>query len=609
MADLRGLVVLVVVADSCRTEEVFVYHGGNSVRGFRVMRWSLRVLGAFLLLARGVSAAPELEVERVLWGFNGKPLAEAFNPLTIEVRNTSEEPYDGFMRLWHRVGRGRLGVPEVHVISLAPGGVRTVQFTPYFTALSQWRVAWEGGHLDLEDVRPGKGPVTVALIDDRRPIPGGTAPMPTFPERYFPTNPSTTEGLEAVVLGSEPRWGEARAKSFLQWLQRGGEVHLFRKKDGSPLRFAGVLGPLSDAAVKTTGYGQIHRYEERLADLSREEAKALEAVKTKVSRAGDLSQERKEVFEAFGLATVPDVPWSLIYFAAFAYILVICPGHYFFARNRRRDYRLTILSLLIGVGFFCWLFERVGRRGYEESGTWLSAAIARPLGDGTHDVLQWSHAFVTKGDSYQFRYPSRHQLFSVDSREPVPGLVQAGAGGFLQIELPLYSSRNLISRAMMQGPEIQVEVLQWAPEANAVEVKIAGEVVVGQAWCRKDKQIIELRESRSGSWVYQDEVTDSFEDSDDFSPFSDPFPFGFSEGSNGERRLERIDTVLPEWLVRWHLKSGRQVGRAVGHAELLLCARAPDAFSPESPAFEASAGHVLYVIPLSNAILTSDEAS
>ena len=62
----------------------------------------------------------ELHVERVRWGFDGNPMCEAFNLLTIEVRNDGELPYAGSISLEHFFGMGRIGAPVVQSCSIAP---------------------------------------------------------------------------------------------------------------------------------------------------------------------------------------------------------------------------------------------------------------------------------------------------------------------------------------------------------------------------------------------------------------------------------------------------------------------------------------------------------
>ncbi|MFT4636923.1 MAG: hypothetical protein ACI8T1_000231 [Verrucomicrobiales bacterium] len=180
------------------------------------MRGVILVLAVFLF-PLGALAEPELVVERALWAFTGKPIPGAFNILTVEVRNVSDEPYQGSIPL----AKASVGVPEMQQIGIAPGGKRSVQFTPYVDenggGVYSWRLSWDKGLSDLSDFNQdisGGFPETVALIEDTDTFAKGGEHFPTFPDRYFPTNVSVTDGLAAVVLSYVPKWEEARAKAF-----------------------------------------------------------------------------------------------------------------------------------------------------------------------------------------------------------------------------------------------------------------------------------------------------------------------------------------------------------------------------------------------------------
>ena len=115
------------------------------------MRW-LPLAWIFITypLAAWGKNAP-LQIDRVLWGFDGKPVVEAFNPLTLEVSNLSSEPYQGSIQLERRLGNSLSGIPEIQSISLAPGGKRVIQFTPYIEQHQyvDWRISWRGGSHNL----------------------------------------------------------------------------------------------------------------------------------------------------------------------------------------------------------------------------------------------------------------------------------------------------------------------------------------------------------------------------------------------------------------------------------------------------------------------------
>ena len=566
------------------------------------MRWILLICAVFLVPI-GVSAAPNLTVERALWGFSGKAIPEAFNILTIEVRNASAEPYQGVIQLVKTLGSRSVGIPEIHPIGLAPGGARTVQFTPYIDAqvdVYEWRVDWKNGSMELGDlgIRLNRGsPETVALIEDTNTFGKGGEHFPSFPDRYFPTNVSVTNGLASVVLAHVPRWEEARANAFWQWLQRGGTLHLFLGQDGQGLEFSGKLSALNDTTVSTVGYGRVRRHAQRLNALTRSQSKALLTPRRNTDYR---DQGRESVWRAFGSATLPDIPWGWIYAGAFAYLILIGPGHYFFGRNSRRDYRVTILALIAIVGVFSWVFTKIGRRGYGESDRWLSAAIARPLGDGTFDVQQWSHAFVTKSESYQFRHASAHQLFEVQHQmDTVPGFRQGGAQGYLSLDLPLFTSRNMISQAVGIGPDIQVKIARWSSQyPMRLEAEILGDAAIEKAWLRLDNQYFNLEKTGSSKWEV-DRKDNAWEERTYLAP----------SRYRGNSVWMHLHQDIPNWLLSFHRHAHDQIGPVSEHAELILYAKSPDTFLPTSPNFEDHFGRVIYVIPLANELAAHVEST
>ncbi|MFT4636924.1 MAG: hypothetical protein ACI8T1_000232 [Verrucomicrobiales bacterium] len=278
-------------------------------------------------------------------------------------------------------------------------------------------------------------------------------------------------------------------------------MHLFQGQDGQSLVFSGILSPLNDSNVATVGCGRIERHPQHLSTLTEDQSQALMTARPS---ANPRSQGPQLLWNAFGSTTLPEIPWRWIYVGAFAYLVIIGPGHYFFGRSSRRDYRVTILVLLVLVGVFSWVFTKIGRRGYDEADRWMSAAIARPLGDGNFDVRQWSHAFVTKSDSYEFRFEGSNQLFEVQHHmDRVPGFIRGGVEGYLSLDLPLYSSRNLITRAVVKGPDIQVDVTRWSSDRPR-RLEISGDAEIRKAWYYYDNQYYKMEKASSGDWeIYQ----------------------------------------------------------------------------------------------------------
>ena len=130
---------------------------------------------------------------------------------------------------------------------------------------------------------------------------------------------------------------------------------------------------------------------------------------------------------------------------------MVGPVHYRY--GRKIDYRVSIAAFLGTVALFGWLFSVIGRRGYGESQTVHSLAIAHSLGGARHDVTQWISAFATRGDLYTLTHEAPANLYAAPSMEAINGRILNGKDGRFLADIPLYSSRQFVHRAAMTGDE------------------------------------------------------------------------------------------------------------------------------------------------------------
>ncbi len=532
------------------------------------------------------SAGAALEVESVRWGFDGRPYPESFNPLTIEFSNPGNEPFMGAVQLTKRIGLGgKAGATEIQPCSIAPGGRRTVQFLPYVGTNADsltWRLEWNGGSESLNEVRLAVGAASVELISGDVFAARDTSRLDRFPARYFPTTAGATDPLASAVLAHDPQWEEARAKAFLQWLHRGGQLHLFHDANGSFPNFEGILATLNDtSAASDRGQGKVYRYAKQPTEITLDELQRIRNV-PKVPNESYNQQGRHTAFAYLGALSRPDVAWGLIYLAAFFYIFLLGPVHYFLS-TRRFDYRLSIVSLLVLIGVFSLLFMHVGRRGYGEKDRLHSVAVARPVGEGLYDVRQWSHAFMTRGDDYQFRYHSPHQLFAFHHQmNAVPGMLKNGFEGMMQVDIPVYSSRNLVSQSVLPGPNIHVEQLRSGN--RDFDLRITGLEAIRHVWVRQGSQLYRYEE-RGDRWVKW-----SAEDIDQHI-YPQPHMITRYKSKNTREReaFQRIGPALLHAHQNWRQPFG---------IEVLIYADLPETFYPSSPTFEKRSGRALYIFDL-----------
>ncbi|MEX2285983.1 MAG: hypothetical protein WD648_02765, partial [Planctomycetaceae bacterium] len=303
-----------------------------------------------------------------------------------------------------------------------------------------------------------------------------------FPENLFPPMAGATDGLKAVVLDHVPRWEEARRQAFLDWLYKGGTVHLMHAASGDFPEFPAALSILN---LKLTAYrvgsGLVVRHQRPSRDLGKafvdemiapdrwtrsavlgldatEETKRGVPEKTTTNNPTyQIYQDRvfddldAGVFGELNQMTRPKHKWAFIYLLSLIYIVLIFPGFYLLGL-KRRDYRVMYAAMLLVVLMFSAVFAFVGRRGYDETTTLHTVIFARPLADGSLDVTGWTNAFVTDGDDYAITYDGSGKLFSTAQElERVNGDITSGTGGRFVVDIPPYSNRSFTYRARVPG--------------------------------------------------------------------------------------------------------------------------------------------------------------
>ena len=225
---------------------------------------------AFVLwLMLAVKCHAALDVGKPLWGFDGKVLPNAFTVMSIEVGNRGAQPFDGDLVL-RDLGSG---APLKLAVFLAPGTSRWVQFHPYVGGyVPGWKLTWNDGREREEDMgQPSTGaPATVLLADPDAPGMRAVR-MRLFAENLFPTTVSATDGLAAVVLDHQPRWDAPRREAFLDWVRRGGTVHLLPGADGAAVQFTDDFSPLNitgSADRQRIGAGLVVRHTITRAEMT-----------------------------------------------------------------------------------------------------------------------------------------------------------------------------------------------------------------------------------------------------------------------------------------------------------------------------------------------------
>lgn len=425
----------------------------------------LRVFLALVLL--GAVRAEALEVRQVLWGFDGRVVPGRFNHVSVLVANPGNGTFDGPMTFAATLGfGGTRGAAYVQPVFVGPQGTRWVQFDVFIGSGSEeFSLIWGPGAKERETFDrqlPTGPPACVWLVDvgDAFARPGA---FKAFPDQLFPTTVAATDALDAVILDYVPRWEPARRDAFLDWLRRGGTVHLVHGAGGELPVFTETLAVLNgDGETTRVGAGQVVRHRMARAELRPETLTARGFPPREVQKPQDAVIHNFEdtLYQRLSSLTRPKVKWWLLNVLTFLYIAVIGPVAWRTAR--RMDYRWAIGGFLGVVAAFGLAFGIVGRRGYGESQTVHSLSIARSLGGGRWDVTQWLSAFATSSGQYTLTHTAEANLYATaSSDESARGQILNGKGGRFLADIPLYSSRSFTHRGVMQGDDLGVVVEKW----------------------------------------------------------------------------------------------------------------------------------------------------
>lgn len=461
------------------------FSGKTSIR----RTFAATLAGAWLLLLATTCSA--LDVKEVLWGFDGRVAPRRFNPVSILISNPTPQPFDGTLRLQKQLSAGQsVDAPVEEPLFLSPMSSKWVTLYPYsIQNWEEWSLSWGRGPANrVELPQPKFASAAYVLLDDPATIGRKPGSLKRFPETVFPVSVTGTDSLRTVVLDHVPRWEAVRRQAFLDWLQRGGTLHLIQTSDGKLPVFSGNLDVLNAPGDRfRVGAGLVQRHAIGAHQLTAEFVNAEilhgDADAMRADDSTDATQPsapsdrpagtRSDPEETFPYAlrqmTRPHHNWPLIYGMSFIYTALVFPGCYLLGR-RVRDYRASYLGLLAAVALFSIGFSYVGQRGYGETTMGHSLAIVRPLGTGEYDVTQWSGLFVTEGGYYSVMYEGTGALYSTgQDDESVNGIIQNGAEGRLYVDIPPYSARGVCHRIKIQGPPLKLQVKTWEAEGDRLK--------------------------------------------------------------------------------------------------------------------------------------------
>ena len=413
---------------------------------------------------------PSLVIKDIIWGFDGTVMHDRFAPLTFIIDNPTPEAYDGVIRLYRADFSGRrVGGYYDELIYLAPATQRYVQFYPFILGdMEKWVLEWEGGQFTLPSPRYGP-PARVLLAQDGALAERGGA-VKRFPARSFPPFETATDTLSSVVLDHAPDWEAPRRDAFLDWLKQGGTLHLVRGSDGRWPQFTGDLGVLNEPSDEfRVGSGSVRRHAVSRSGLTTAFVKQqfdlpprpIEETPEEIARGNEnmmygypLEQWRMAtgVFNQLKRMVKVEHNWGVIHLLSLSYVAVLFPGCFLVGREFR-NVPVTFGAIVGATLLFGAAFYLVGNRGYGESDSVYSVALAEHIDGNRFDATEWSSIFMTSGGEYTFLHKGNERIYSdATDNEPVGGVVTAGSTGRFIADVPPYSTRIMSHKAVVQGP-------------------------------------------------------------------------------------------------------------------------------------------------------------
>ncbi len=564
----------------------------------------LRVFILLLLLGGSTSA---LEIREKRWGFDGRVRLGRFNILSVLVSNPDARAFDGQFALERRNGLEKSsGAPTIQPVYLAAGTQRWLQFHVFVgQAGGDWRLSWGKNGSEKFDGAQAGAPARVLLLDPQDVF-ARTGGLRAFPDDLFPTTVAATDALDAVALDHIPRWEPLRRDAFLDWLRRGGTVHLLHGADGQ-------FPVFPEAFALLNNHPRVIRHEITRAGISEQYLTdhGHPAPELRTNARVLIYDLEQQLLQMLASLTKPKIAWWLIYLLTAAYVIVVGPVHYRYSK-RIPWFRSIAFFLALVVGFG-GAFAFAGRRGSNEKSQIRALAIARSLGDGRHDVTQWISAFATRGGTYKLTHNSPANLYSTATDfDSVNGVIINGREGRFEVDIPLFSTRPFIHRGVLTGDHVEVSVAEWnAHSSGLLEslILVPGpgfpkEVV--NAWVRRSGRFYKMK-AADGRWVLDGagEAEAAF--------FSDQSYHAFTSGAYRGPGVfiagNPDETVGTDWM---DTASPVLIARALGTIEgipniitgpalppnqlqLFILAQFPEGFRVQDARFGNQTGRVLYM--------------
>jgi hypothetical protein len=439
----------------------------------------------------------EISVPETVWGFDGKAVKETFTPLSILVQNPGPRIASGTMRLDRQMPLDSVKEPPIEIpFDVPPFEERWVQIAPYIVdEFTPWQLTWgKKPSQTVEIPQPRLGDVAVVLMVNPNDRPRSTGVLRRFRSNLFPASVTATDGLETVFLNSIPDLQGARLQSFLDWLHRGGHIVLLHGDDQKYPTFPSALAALNDPAdVFHVGSGEVRRLALDASDVNEKQLRLTSRPDRRDVTQRESAVKFNDPYKTYNgrypwsrdravLEKLEGVSrfhrrWWVIYPLALLYLLAVFPGSYAIAHTPQGVRRFYIAYFAIAIAF-SWAFKTLGGVGGGDRNRIRSATIAHQLSPGVFDCSQWCSMAAVDGGRYTLTHEGSGRCYAHNEEFETPhGLITAGAGAKYELEIPVASTRTVVTRmrATASPVTVQLQSMDFVErKLNSCKVAFAG---------------------------------------------------------------------------------------------------------------------------------------
>ncbi len=433
-----------------------------------------------------------IRVLRTRVGFDGLLRSHLFQPISVQLENLNDTPWQGTLRLdrmnaWKKPVDVTITLP----VSLQERESKWVQLVPFAPGGDvQWKLRWGDGQSHSFIIEPsygeGRAMAWISNDDSTSEVNRGTQ----FPAACFPESVAALDSLSIVILNEVPQFTELQAQALIDWLHLGGRIAILQNAAGEFPTFSGMLAPLQQNMNQfSLRRGQVVKFP--VSDPDRLPVSLwsqFESIQNKSDRNALHRELRSEGFFNRSLLSAEIFSellemarfkrnWPLIWIAVVAYLIVLATYCYRVGHHQRKVGRfyLAFLGSVAGFSLIFWLLGQLGASARNQAAI---AGIAHEISPGRFNVTQWSQFASVNPEVADFHFPGEAVWSSTEtSVENAFNVIQGGPDASASFSFLPASTERLLQRSVILHrrltPSIQSLNLS-GNYLNSISVSIAG---------------------------------------------------------------------------------------------------------------------------------------